>query len=109
MTVAVSCLQSPKTAREALWKRFRSKLVTNPRLDRTLVSFQANRKLPFYRWLKYKEGFSAEFVRYAMGELTNSHGVLLDPFAGTGTALFVARGDDDTMVIIIVKNERICR
>ncbi|MBL7152409.1 MAG: site-specific DNA-methyltransferase [Phycisphaerae bacterium] len=60
-------------------------------MDRTLVSFQGNRKLPFYRWLKYKEGFSAEFVRYAMEELTDSHGVLLDPFAGTGTALFAAR------------------
>jgi len=91
MTVAVSCLQSPKTARESLWKRSRCKLVTNPRLDRTLVSFQANRKLPFYRWLKYKEGFSAEFVRYAMGELAKSSGVLLDPFAGTGTALFAGR------------------
>jgi len=91
VTVAVSCLQSPKKAREALWKKSQSKLVMNPCLDRMLVSFQANRKLPVYRWLKYKEGFSAEFVRYAMRELTNSSGVLLDPFAGTGTALFAAR------------------
>jgi len=91
MTIAVSCLRSPKVAREALSKKFRSKLVTNPHLDRTMVSFQANRGLPFYRWLKYKEAFSAEFVEYVIGELTETPGVLLDPFAGTGAALFVAR------------------
>ena len=91
MTVAVSRSCSPKADREALHKKFRSKLVTNPHLDRTLVSFQANRKLPFYRWLKYKEGFSAKFVEYAIRELATSPGVLLDPFAGTGAALFAAR------------------
>ena len=90
MTVAVSCLKSPKRNREALYERFRLKLATNPHLNRTLVSFQANRKLPFYRWLKYKEGFSAGFVEYAIRELTKSQGILLDPFAGTGTALFAA-------------------
>jgi DNA modification methylase len=91
MSVAVSCALSPTVEREKLYKRFRSRLVTNPRLNRTLVSFQANRKLPFYRWLKYKEGFSADFVEYAIEELMDSPGVLLDPFAGTGTALFAAR------------------
>lgn len=91
MTVAVSCLKSPKRNREALYKKLRPKLATNPHLNRTLVSFQANRKLPFYRWLKYKEGFSADFVEYAIRELTKSQGILLDPFAGTGTALFAAR------------------
>ncbi len=91
MNVAVSCLQSPKTARENLYHKYRSKLVINPHLDRALVSFQANRKLPFYRWMKYKEGFSAEFVRYVLTKLTKAAGVLLDPFTGTGAALFAAR------------------
>lgn len=91
MTIAVSCSLSAKAAREAIHKKFRSRLVTNPRLNRTLVSFQANRQMPFYRWFKYKEGFSAEFVEYVIEELTSSPGVLLDPFAGTGTALFAAR------------------
>ncbi|MHC4508977.1 MAG: DNA methyltransferase [Planctomycetota bacterium] len=91
MAVAVSCIESPKKDREALYKRYRPKLATNPHLNRTLVSFQANRKLPFYRWLKYKEGFSADFVQYAVRESTKSQGLLLDPFAGTGTALFAAR------------------
>ncbi|MBN2180819.1 MAG: hypothetical protein JW715_02805 [Sedimentisphaerales bacterium] len=91
MSVAVSCLESPKKEREALYKKIHSKITTNPHLNRTLVSFQANRKQPFYRWLKYKEGFSADFVKYVLMELTQSRGLLLDPFAGTGTALFAAR------------------
>jgi DNA modification methylase len=90
MTVAVSCVESPKKEREALYKRFSSKLAVNSRLNRSLLSYQANKKLPFYRWLKYKEGFSADFVEYVIKELTTSKGVLLDPFAGTGTALFTA-------------------
>jgi len=91
VTVAVSHVQTPQTARKELYDRFRYRLVTNQRLNRTLVSFQANRKLPYYRWLKYKEGFSARFIEYVIEELTSSPGVLLDPFAGTGTALFAAR------------------
>jgi DNA modification methylase len=90
MAVAVSCVESPKQEREALYKRFHSKLAMNPRLNRSLVSFQANQKRPFYRWFKYKEGFSADFVEYSIKELTTSKGLLLDPFAGTGTALFTA-------------------
>lgn len=91
MAVAVSSVESPTKDREALYRRFRPKLATNPHLNRTLVSFQANRRLPYYRWLKYKEGFSADFVEYAIRELTKSQGLLLDPFAGTGTSLFAAR------------------
>ena len=86
-----SCLERPTLARERLYQRFRRRLVPNRQLDRKLVSFQANRRLPFYGWLKYKESFSAEFVRYIIQQLTDEQGVLLDPFAGTGTALFAAR------------------
>lgn len=91
MTVAVPYVKTQRSAREALYERFREKLITNEKLDRTLVSFQANRKLPYYRWLKYKEGFSAQFIEYVINELALSPGVLLDPFAGTGAALFAAR------------------
>jgi DNA modification methylase len=91
MTVAVPCVKTPQAARASLYGRFRARLVTNEKLDRTLVSFQANRSLPYYRWLKYKEGFSAQFIEYVIDELALSPGVLLDPFAGTGAALFAAR------------------
>jgi DNA modification methylase len=91
MTLSLSLAKTFQAAREKLYRRFRAKLVTNQQLDRTLVSFQANRKLAYYRWLRYKEGFSARFVEYAIKELTSSPGVLLDPFAGTGASLFAAR------------------
>jgi Tfp pilus assembly protein PilZ len=92
MAVVGSTLQGRAEAREALYRRYRSKIVPNGELDRSLVSFQANRKRSFYRWLKYKEAFSAKFVKYIIKRFTKEGGVLLDPFAGVGTALFEARG-----------------
>jgi Tfp pilus assembly protein PilZ len=56
-----------------------------------LVSFQANKSEPFYRWFKYKEGFSSRLVVYLLTKLADKRGVLLDPFAGAGAALFAAR------------------
>ncbi len=60
-------------------------------LNRQLVSFQANKKRPFYRWFKYKEGFSADLVinyigRYGLEKPRN----VLDPFAGSGATLFAS-------------------
>lgn len=78
-------------ARNALFRRFQSRIQVNTRLDRTLVSFQANRRTPIFNWFKYKEGFSAELVRRLIESFGNRPGVLLDPFAGSGTALFTAR------------------
>ena len=77
--------------RRELFKRFESVIQTNGRLDRTLVSFQANRKLGVYRWLKYKEGFSAKLVQHLLDEYGTAGETLLDPFAGIGTSLFEAR------------------
>ncbi len=59
-------------------------------LSRQVVSFQANKQLPIYRWYKYKEGFSAELVRYLFDKYPFQKGNILDPFAGIGTALFAA-------------------
>jgi len=84
---------TPQNTRErsALLSRFLPKIRSNPELNRTLVSFQANRKVPFYGWFKYKEGFSASLVDTLVRKNANSKGVLLDPFSGAGTALFVSR------------------
>jgi DNA modification methylase len=65
--------------------------VPNSDLDRRLVSFQANRNTPFHSWFKYREGFSTGLVRYAVEHCGRGHGLLLDPFAGSGTALFESR------------------
>ncbi len=78
------------TQRDALLRSFEERIIENPDLDRSLVSFQGNKQIPFYSWFKYKEGFSRELVRYLLQNLTMKPGVLLDPFAGTGSALFAA-------------------
>lgn len=85
-----SATHTSRVMRDALFDRFRNRIIHNPSLDRTLVSFQANRQAPFYNWFKYKEGFSRQLVQYLLYKLMPDPGVLLDPFAGVGSALFAA-------------------
>lgn len=73
-----------------LTSRFQHKMRVNKGLDRMLVSFQANREQMAHRWCKYREGFSAELIRYIIDKADIRRGKLLDPFAGSGTTLFVA-------------------
>lgn len=77
--------------RADLLSRFESLITPNPRLNRSLVSIQANRHDPVFNLFKYKEGFSAAFVHQMINELDLEAGTLLDPFAGSGTSLFAAR------------------
>jgi hypothetical protein len=75
----------------ALEKTYKSFMRIDNTLNRKIVSFQANKTVPFYRWYKYKEGFSAHLVEYYI----RRHGIdvakkLLDPFAGSGATLFCA-------------------
>jgi len=70
--------------------RYHNKLEVNHAINRTLVSFQGNKSEAWHRWFKYKEGFSASLVEYLMDTLHIDTGPLLDPFAGSGTALFTA-------------------
>jgi DNA modification methylase len=79
-----------RDADTALTGKFADRLVVNKALDRRLVSFQANKTEGGYRWCKYKEGFSAPLMRFLFDELGISSGRILDPFAGSGTALFIA-------------------
>lgn len=71
-------------------KRWRHKLVVANELTRALVSFQANKSRAVYRWYKFKEAFSAGLIEHFLNRYKLSSGVLLDPFAGSGTALFAA-------------------
>ncbi|MGD0206162.1 MAG: site-specific DNA-methyltransferase [Verrucomicrobiota bacterium] len=73
-------------------ERFRDKLRIEPALSRPLVSFQANKNRAVYRWYKYKEAFSAGMVEYFLENFNLKKGKLLDPFAGSGTAMFAASG-----------------
>lgn len=79
--------------RYKLYQRYRHKLLINPDLTRVLVSFQGNKSAPFYRWLKYKEAFSSEFIGYILDQfqdLKEKKCRVLDPFAGVGTTLTCA-------------------
>jgi len=77
--------------REKLFDKFKDIIETDYDLDRTIVSFQANKKEPFYRWFKYKEGFSKKLIEYYLEKYHPSIGHILDPFAGSGATLFAAR------------------
>ncbi|MXW50528.1 MAG: site-specific DNA-methyltransferase [Gammaproteobacteria bacterium] len=74
--------------RRRLCERFAPRLSVNPRLNRRTVSYQGNKAVPGFRWLKYKEGFSRDLVL----DLIQAHEPesVLDPFAGTGTTPLVA-------------------
>ena len=69
---------------------FKHKFLVQPSLTRSLVSFQANKARPVYRWYKYKEAFSATLVEHLFQRYGFTQGKILDPFAGSGTALFAA-------------------
>jgi len=73
-----------------LAKHFHNKIKVQPALTRQLVSFQANKPRPVYRWYKYKEAFSASLVEIFLSKYGITSGRVLDPFAGSGTALFAA-------------------
>jgi hypothetical protein len=76
--------------------RWADKLCVDNTLTRALVSFQANKGRAVYRWFKYKEAFSAGLIEHLLSKYRISKGILLDPFAGSGTALF-AVGCKETM------------
>lgn len=82
-----------RTERNNLHAHYAGRLSTNLDLTRALVSFQANKSAPFYRWLKYREGFSSDLVKHLLERLDfPPKGALrvLDPFAGAGTTLTTA-------------------
>jgi DNA modification methylase len=79
------------TDRQKLHERFADRLETANNLNRKVVSFQANKHEPVYRWFKYKEGFSSNLVKYFLTEYSPKPGKVLDPFAGVGTTLFAGQ------------------
>jgi len=72
--------------------RWADKLYVDRSLTRAMVSFQANKSKAVYRWFKYKEAFSAGLVENLLARYHIDNGTVLDPFAGSGTALFAAAG-----------------
>ena len=74
---------------DELSEKYESKLRINPKIKRSIISFQANKTEPFYRWFKYKEGFSTSFVKNVLDQFGKSgeNQVVLDPFSGIGTTI----------------------
>ncbi|MCX8109895.1 MAG: hypothetical protein N3D15_01405 [Syntrophorhabdaceae bacterium] len=75
-----------------LFQQFKGKIVVQPSFSRLMVSFQANKARPIFRWYKFKEAFSASLVEHLFNKYSIHAGRILDPFAGSGTALFAASG-----------------
>ncbi len=82
---------APAPRRDALLKRYRPSIQVDPRLNRRLVGARGNRDACGFRWLRYKEAFSAALASDLIERFTAPGGVVLDPFAGVGTAVFAAR------------------
>lgn len=60
--------------------------------NRQSVSFQLSKKDCIHRWLKYKEGFSANLVEKLLDEIGIREGdTVLDPFMGSGTTAMVCK------------------
>ncbi len=60
------------------------------KFTRQSVSYQLSKKDSLHRWLKYKEGFSAELVSLLIDDLNIQKGdTILDPFLGSGTTTLV--------------------
>jgi len=74
-----------------LERSFANVMIEDRNLSRQIVSFQANKQRPVYRWFKYKEGFSAELVQYLFEKYHLTDGDIFDPFAGVGTTLFASQ------------------
>jgi hypothetical protein len=87
-----------------LEQKFAAVTAKNPELSRSLVSFQANKSEPIFRWFKYREGFSRELIDYCLDELDAKAGdSILDPFSGTGATVFTSadRGLQGTAVELL--------
>ena len=57
-----------------------------------LVNFGENLEIPYHRWFKYREGYSAELVRRIINnaDISPKEYYILDPFCGSGTTMVVA-------------------
>jgi len=104
-------LQAIRAADRELADQYDGILVVNPDLNRRMVSFQANKQESETRWCKYKEGFSAALMHYLFDREGLDSGHILDPFAGSGTALFVASelGIDSTGIELLPNAAEIIR
>lgn len=82
------CISS---AREELENKYFPLTEVSDKFNRQSVSYQLSKKDSLHRWLKYKEGYSAELVRILLDEFgLKPNDTILDPFLGSGTTALVS-------------------
>lgn len=82
-------------ARLQLEEKYMTLTEISDEFNRQSVSFQLSKKDCIHRWLKYKEGFSADLVEKLLGEIGIKEGdTVLDPFMGSGTTAMVCKFHD---------------
>lgn len=78
-------------ARIALEEQYWPITEITERFNRQSVSYQLSKKDCLHKWLKYKEGFSAELVRTLLKDFHLQKGdIVADPFMGSGTTALVS-------------------
>lgn len=107
--VAGSPNGGPTSARAALHARFADRITVDHDLTRRLVSYQGNKHVPGFRWMKYKEGFSVPLVERFLG--CGGDGRVLDPFSGMGTTALTAsrRGREATGIEVMQVGNLVAR
>ncbi|MDR0686243.1 MAG: site-specific DNA-methyltransferase [Dysgonamonadaceae bacterium] len=81
-----------QSARMSLERRLIDITVVCDDFNRRSVSYQLSKEESLHRWLKYKEGFSADLVNRLLGEFGIRPGdTVLDPFVGSGTTSLVCK------------------
>ena len=82
----------PDNERKKLELRYASLLKITDKFNRQNVSYQLNKKDILHRWLKYKEGFSANLVNMLLDEFNiKPDDWIMDPFIGSGTTALVCQ------------------
>ncbi len=83
---------NPQVERKKLENKYWKITKITDKFNRKSVSYQLSKKDRVHRWLKYKEGFSAELVRKLFKDFGLKEGDnVMDPFMGSGTTALVAQ------------------
>ncbi|MDR1973526.1 MAG: DNA adenine methylase [Bacteroidales bacterium] len=81
-----------QSARMSLEQKLIEIMVVSNDFNRQSVSYQLSKNDSLHRWLKYKEGFSADLVKRLLKEFNLKVGdTVLDPFVGSGTTSLVCK------------------
>ncbi|MDR0507445.1 MAG: site-specific DNA-methyltransferase, partial [Dysgonamonadaceae bacterium] len=81
-----------QSARMSLEQKLIPITIVSDDFSRQSVSYQLSKNDCLHRWLKYKEGFSADLVKKLLQEFGIKAGdTVLDPFAGSGTTNLVCK------------------